>query len=189
MLGRVSLNVGVLVFAPNMVTNRFALAARQIRVCVIFHPMGDERTAPQKSDEKWIDNCVPSARVRVCLGLWLAASRASEASHLAHCCGRSTISAREIISCHLPASRRSVPMPDATLCTWCLEWPRFAGSSPVTPRSSITTRGGQVQARLSSLSPSSLRADGAIKTSSSISFWAFVCACVCPWAPSKVTTV
>jgi len=33
-------------FAPNMVTKRFALAACQIRVCVIFHPMGDARTKP-----------------------------------------------------------------------------------------------------------------------------------------------
>ena len=31
-------------FAPNMVTKRFVLAACQIRVCVIFHPMGDART-------------------------------------------------------------------------------------------------------------------------------------------------
>ena len=31
-------------FAANMVTKRFALAARQIRVCVIFRPMGDKRT-------------------------------------------------------------------------------------------------------------------------------------------------
>ena len=29
---------------PNMVTKRFALAARQIRICIIFRPMGDEQT-------------------------------------------------------------------------------------------------------------------------------------------------
>ena len=31
-------------FAPNMVTKRFVLAWRQIRVCIIFHPMGDAQT-------------------------------------------------------------------------------------------------------------------------------------------------
>ena len=31
-------------FAPYMVTKRFALAARQIRLCVVFRPMGDEHT-------------------------------------------------------------------------------------------------------------------------------------------------
>ena len=29
---------------PNMGTERFVLAARQIRVCIIFRPMGDVRT-------------------------------------------------------------------------------------------------------------------------------------------------
>jgi len=95
-----------------------------------------------------------------------------QASRLVHCCRRSTISTREIISCHLPASRRSVPTPDATLRTWCLERPRVAGSSPVTPRSSRTTRGGQVQASFSSLSPSSLRAD-------EVHLFLGICVCVC----------
>ena len=31
-------------FAPNMGTERFVLAWRQIRVCVIFRPMGDAQT-------------------------------------------------------------------------------------------------------------------------------------------------
>ena len=31
-------------FAPYMVTKRFALAARQIRVCVVFRLMGDKQT-------------------------------------------------------------------------------------------------------------------------------------------------
>ena len=31
-------------FAPNMVTKRFVLAWHQIKVCVIFRPMGDART-------------------------------------------------------------------------------------------------------------------------------------------------
>ena len=109
---------------------------------------------------------------RLCPGLRLTASRRSEASRLAHCCGQSTISTREIISCHLPASRRSVPTPAATLRTWCLERPRVAGSSPVTPRSSRTTQGGQVQASFSSLSPSSLRAD-------EVHRFLGICVCMC----------
>ena len=116
--------------------------------------------------------------VRLCPGLRLTASRESEASRLAHCCGRSTNATREITSCRLPASRRSMPTPDATLSTWCLERPRVAGSSPVTPRSSRTTgtRGGQVQASFSSLSPSSLRAD-------EVHLFLGICVCVCVLGP------
>jgi len=78
-------------FAPYMVTKRFASAARQIRVCVVFRPMGDEQTrvgavlgkkaeprhavhpmgaghgsgrAPKEKRQRRL-NCVQSARVRV----------------------------------------------------------------------------------------------------------------------------
>ena len=78
---------------PNMVTKRFALTVRQIRVCVIFRPMGneqtrvgavlgkkaeprhavhpmgaghDERTAPRRTEEG-IDNCVLRVSKRFCL--------------------------------------------------------------------------------------------------------------------------
>ena len=74
--------------APNMGTERFVLASRQIRVCIIFRPMGDARTRagavlckkveprhavhprragdggadrPQQATEL-INDCVPSAR-------------------------------------------------------------------------------------------------------------------------------
>ena len=115
-------------FTLNMVTKRFVLAARQIRVCVIFRPMGDAQTragavlckkaeprhavhpmragdggadrAP-KSDGKRIHEWVPSARARFCLGLRLTASRASEASRLAHHYKWSSISSREITSSRL----------------------------------------------------------------------------------------
>ena len=112
---------------PNMGTEHFVLASRQIRVCVIFRPMGDARTKagavllkkveprhavhpmgagdggadpPRENDGKRFDDCVPSARALFCLGLRLTASRASEASRLAHY-KRSTISSREITSSRL----------------------------------------------------------------------------------------
>ena len=53
-------------FAPYMVTKRFASAARQIRVCVVFHPMGAGHGSGQAPKKKSVEgeamnDCVPSA--------------------------------------------------------------------------------------------------------------------------------
>ena len=72
---------------------------------VTRHPPNGSRrrgSGPRpKNDGKRIEDCVPSARARFCLGLRLTASRAFEASRLAHYDKRSTISSREITSSRL----------------------------------------------------------------------------------------
>ena len=181
-------------FAPYMVTKRFTSAARQIRVCVVFRPMGDEQTrvgavlgkkaeprhavhpmgaghgsgwAPKEKRQRRSNEGFASSLLDIACSLLECGSSLLEiASSLLECASLSGSAADCIARIrgvssgallraidhldsgdHLvsPAcepeeranARRYPPYPELGAAS-------VAGLSPVTPRSSRTTRGGQV---------------------------------------------